>query len=331
MYGRYDNYRLPVDADDISENILGQTSYEEADSVRRKNRAVRLCDLAGQTHADIPPAVQQPHSGRKTVEAMRNGQSPAPASSPGRADRPDCVSPSIAFDRNKTGEVSSRLMATGGWMITRISPTEEGAFVLISLEGRTEGGARMRRKIPVTVEQYTDLELQVGELSETQYDRLVEAGLYCRAIRKGMEMLGYGDLSVRRLVWKLTARGVDQATAQAAADYLKTCGYLSEKTAACRRAVQGASKLWGPRRIMQDLRAQGYTDEAVTAAMEALSAGEDPWQTVDFEAMCASLIRKKYGHVPEDRGERQRMVAALMRMGYTTEQIREAARHLTDS
>jgi SOS response regulatory protein OraA/RecX len=44
----------------------------------------------------------------------------------------------------------------------------------------------------------------------------------------------------------------------------------------------------------------------------------------DFSSHCADVIRKKYREIPEERGARQKMTAALMRLGYDMEHIREA-------
>ncbi len=204
-------------------------------------------------------------------------------------------------------------------------------MLLITLEGLTGDGVRLRRDIPVTVEQYAALSLRQGALTPEQGRALMQAGDLCLAVRKGMELLGYGDMSARRMVYKLTARGVTRETAGEAAAWLQAHGLLREDDAALRRAAQDARKLWGPRRILQDLRAQGYSAEASAAALAALTGAdldpdeELPPDLVDFEANCARVIRRKFGGVPDDRAERQRMVAALMRLGYDTDVIREAA------
>lgn len=217
----------------------------------------------------------------------------------------------------------------GDTVITDIEAALSGEYLLVTLEGNTAEGQRLRQRIPLMAEQYAGMGVSVGSISVEEAARLTEAGQLCRAIRKGMELLGYGDLSVRRMVWKLTVRGADRETAAGAAAYLKGKGFLREESAAERRAEQGARKLWGPRRIRQDLMAQGYEEAAVQAAMEALSDPENP-ESTDYIANCATLIRKKYGEVPADRQERQRMLAGLTRLGYTYEQVREAARMVSE-
>ena len=63
---------------------------------------------------------------------------------------------------------------------------------------------------------------------------------------------------------------------------------------------------------------------AIAAAQEAM---EDLADT-DWVENCAAAIRKKYGEIPEDKGERQKLIAALMRLGYDTDTVREAMREI---
>jgi len=137
------------------------------------------------------------------------------------------------------------------------------------------------------------------------------------AIRKSMELLGYGAMSQKKLIQKLTLRGFEPDVAMAAAAYLRSRGLLPETEDAVRFAEQGVRKLWGPRRIKEDLYARGFTAEAIDTAMDSLSR-------VDFVANCAKVISKKYGYLSEDPREAKKMVASLMRMGYTASQIKAA-------
>ena len=99
--------------------------------------------------------------------------------------------------------------------------------------------------------------------------------------------------------------------------YLAEKGYLREDDAAIRRAEQGIRKGWGIRRIRDDLRAHGYSAEAVEEALGALDE-------VDTSSQCAQVIRKKYGSIPSDAAERRKMIAALLRQGYGMDEIRAA-------
>ncbi len=138
------------------------------------------------------------------------------------------------------------------------------------------------------------------------------------AVNRALSMLEYGDMSRRRLLRKLTDRGIPPDVATQAVDVLEIRGYLRETDACRRRAEQGLRKGWGSRRIAEDLYAQRYPRSLVEAAMAAL---EDE---VDFTAQCVAVLRKKYHTVPDDRDDRRRMIAALARLGYGMEEIRAA-------
>ena len=134
-------------------------------------------------------------------------------------------------------------------------------------------------------------------------------------------MLTYGNQSVRRLAYKLTAKGVERAIAETAAAYLAAKGYIRETDTALLRAREGLRKGWGLMRIREDLRAHGFDSEAIEAVAEDLSE-------VDFTENCEAMIRKRYGDIPAERPERQKLTAAMLRLGYEPEEIREAMRRI---
>ena len=171
------------------------------------------------------------------------------------------------------------------------------------------------------MEQYAELGVKIGEITPEEADTLLDAGRLCGAIRRGISLLGYGDQSARRLAYKLTAKGVDRDTAARATAYLAEKGYIREDDTATLRAEQDLRKGWGERRIREDLMTHGFTREAVEEAMESLS-------DTNWVENCATAIRKKYGEIPEDKGERQKLMAAMMRLGYDTDTVREAMREI---
>ena len=134
-------------------------------------------------------------------------------------------------------------------------------------------------------------------------------------------MLVYGDHSAHRLASKLVAKGVDREIATRAVAYLIERGYIREECTAVLRARQGLNKGWGERRIEEDLFAHGFTREAVEEAVAQLS-------DVDWEENCASVIRKKYREIPAERRELQKLVAAMMRLGYDADTVKAALRSI---
>ena len=48
--------------------------------------------------------------------------------------------------------------------------------------------------------------------------------------------------------------------------------------------------------------------------------------TVDFVEQCVKLIRQKYRTLPKDEQERQKVIAGLVRQGYTFSEIKDASK-----
>lgn len=206
--------------------------------------------------------------------------------------------------------------------VLSVTPAGEGETVAVVLAlPEPEGKKAQRVRFHLLVEQYVELGVKTGTITPEDAEILLDAGRLCGAIRRGMALLQYGDQSARRLAYKLTVKGVDREIAARAAAYLTEKGYIREDDTATLRAEQGIRKGWGERRIREDLVAHGFTREAVEEAMESLA-------DTDWEETCADAIRKKYGEIPEDRGERQRLIAAMMRLGYDADTIREAMRRI---
>ncbi len=214
---------------------------------------------------------------------------------------------------------------TAGYAVLSVRPSGEGETVAVVLSVPSENGdgdadrKPTRLLLHLLVEQYADLSPREGRITAEESDALLSAGRLCAAIKRGMNLLQYGDMSARRLAYKLTAKGIRREVAEAAAAYLTEKGYIREDSAATLRAAADARKGWGLRRIREDLRANGFTPDAVEEAIASLA-------DMDFEEHCASLIRKKYRPLPVDRAAKQKMVASLMRMGYDTDTIRAAVR-----
>ena len=296
-------------------------------------------------HPDADGEKLNPHSQRaQRLMDMMDGEGTArlPSSRPYSPTIPSVLEPTDRIERESSAERrrsrSGQASAIAdGYAVLSVTPAGEGETVAVVLampsaeedtaDSESDGrpGSRSKRvKLHLLVEQYADLQAEgcsfgVGEITEQWAEELIEAGKLCAAIKRGMWLLQYGDRSARRLTAQLTAKGTDRETAATATAYLVRKGYIHEDDTARLRAEQSLRKGWGPRRIREDLRARGFTSEAVEEAMEMLSE-------VDFSEKCADVIRKKYREIPEDRADLRKMTASLMRLGYDSDHIREAMR-----
>lgn len=289
-------------------------STDGGEATPRPLKAQRLVDMmepsskgrgTGQSAAEAPPrrqkAASEPSVSETTVPKQNAPRQPAPKQ-PALDLPPDFLPDTCA--------------------VLSVSPAGEGETVTVVLAmPDPEGKKAQRVSFCLLVEQYAELEVKVGPVTYEKAEELLDAGRLCGAIRRGIVLLGYGDQSARRLAYKLTAKGVDRDTAARATAYLTEKGYIREDDTATLRAEQDLRKGWGERRIREDLIAHGFTHEAVEEAMEELS-------NTDWVETCAAAMRKKYGKIPEDKGERQKMLAAMMRLGYDTDTVKAAARNI---
>lgn len=197
----------------------------------------------------------------------------------------------------------------------------DGAEILVGVV-LENGEYREQKSLPLTVEQYYDLKLARGPITEEQYDRLEEASSLCRAVRCGENLLSYGANSAQMLAQKIVRHGFRRETAMQAAQALKERGLIDEEKDLGREVEKCLRKLWGLKRIKGHLWNRGFDTEVMSQLPKLL-------EEVDFVANCQSLIRKHYGEVPTEHDAQRRMIASLGRYGYSLSEIREAMNALS--
>ena len=300
------------------------TPFDDLGKQKPHAASIPFDDLGKQKpHADSTPCDDP------SVKKLRTDVKPSPCpSQKGRVLNHGSEPPVHVSERSPIRQTEAcfseakKMDVPDGYAVLSIRPDGAGEMVEVLLSVPCATGDRSEcLKLYLTVEQYADLDPHVGPITHKEAEVITEMGRLCHAIRRGMGLLQYGDCSARRLAYKLSVKGIDRETADAAVAYLSEKGYIREEDTAGRRAEQGVGKFWGARRIREDLRARGFSSEAVEEAMEALAEA-------DFVGNCASLIRKKYGSVPAERVPRQKMMAALLRLGYEPDEIREAMRRV---
>ena len=178
-----------------------------------------------------------------------------------------------------------------------------------------------KERLVISSAQCADLAIKYGDIDEQQYDAILFASQIHTAVRQGLSILSYGICSENALVRKLISRGNSREIAEIATEELKENGYIDQDEDAAREAERGAVKLWGKIRITASLREKGYSDDSIRYALTYLRASG-----VDYIENCATLIRRRWGEIPSDPAERRKMVAAVMRYGYTTDEIRAACK-----
>ncbi len=335
-----------------------EAAASEADhAARAKSRAhaVRLMDepdmglsrASSAPHAYRPsasasptePSVSEMPSGKSRALTRSESGSSAPLYDSTETAAPARPLPRTARRKTDTGSGKAGKMdaSDSAYAVLSVKPSGEGETiaVVLSVPAGTDAtaaslpeespetivGEKERLRLYLLIEQYAELKPREGSIPRACAEELLVAGRLCDAVKRGVRLLQYGDRSARQLAYRLTTKGITREDAARAVAYLVEKGYIREDDTARLRAEQNVRKLRGPRRIREDLRANGFSDDAVAEAMASL-------ENVDFEESCVALIRKKYRTVPDDRAERQRMIASLTRMGYDYELVRAAMRRI---
>ena len=211
---------------------------------------------------------------------------------------------------------------------------ENGIFVE-SIENRDNGKVR----ISVSVRnssgnegyQFLLLPLFVDELSLSQGaidgEMLSSVEYFAdvtRAFMSACTSFAYAEGSLRSLERKLVLKGFSRDVAADAVQILAKEGYVNECEIAKSRARVFIGKRWGKKRIYAKLREEGFSNDCLDDVKKYLSE-------VDFVELCAEHIEKKYDEIPVDRGELEKLFAALSRYGYSGSEISLAIKKISNS
>lgn len=158
-------------------------------------------------------------------------------------------------------------------------------------------------------------------LDEEMFTLLEEAAERTAALRFAARLLSAADSSEKVLRRKMAQKGYSDAAADAAIRRLIEKGALDDRSAALRYAESLlVSKHYGRRRIFSMLLGRGFSRELAHDTVDAL----------DPDALASALDtlvrRRAPGLCSDDPAERRKAAAVLMRLGYTGDEIREAAK-----
>ncbi|MGI6255092.1 MAG: regulatory protein RecX [Acutalibacter sp.] len=164
-------------------------------------------------------------------------------------------------------------------------------------------------------------------LSPEELEDLVERSDVRRAREKAMYLLEHRSHSKRELTEKVARSGASREAAQAAADRLEELGLIDDGAYArdlARELVE--RKRYGLRRVRQELARKGIRRELVEEILAPYGEDGD-----SFRENMTQVLERKYPQWREDEKTRRRAIAALQRLGYSYDQIRETMGTLQDS
>ncbi len=205
----------------------------------------------------------------------------------------------------------------GAEILIRVELSEDVFDVAESAAGAHRKPQREVRELALLLDRYAEIRPAKGVIDEATFLSLERAAEFSEAVRMGLRLLAFGASTRRGLENKLCRKGVARETAEEASCYLSKRGYIDEDRDAVREAERHVKRLRGRNRILAALYQKGFGADAVASAERYLDE-------VDFVELCGRLIEERYAAALSDALSRKKVVATLMRNGYTMHEIRAA-------
>lgn len=169
---------------------------------------------------------------------------------------------------------------------------------------------------------FVSLYLKDGqEITDEEYDELESTVNMRRAYNCAVALLSRRDHSEKELMRKLKEKGYAEGSEEAVAK-LKSSGYVDDERF-CRLFASELVRLkgYGKRRIEQELYLKGVSRDIISAVLEEISFDNDK---------LSDIIRRKYLSKMTDEKGKQRAINALMRLGYSYREIKDALNNLDE-
>lgn len=157
------------------------------------------------------------------------------------------------------------------------------------------------------------------QVSDQELFELIQASDARRAQEKALYLLEYRNYSKRELTEKIARTAASREAAQAAAGRMEELGLIDDRRFGEDYARELFSrKGYGARRAAQELRRKGLNQELVQELVEKYGSPEQSGENI------RRVLEKKYPGWQEDEKVRRRAFAALQRLGYSYQEVREA-------
>ena len=159
------------------------------------------------------------------------------------------------------------------------------------------------------------------DLSEEEWEKLVSAVNYRKAFNKCADYLSRRSHSEKELLDKVVNSGVDRDSAVKAIERFKELGYINDRDFAFEYTEYLLnSKRYSLNRVKQELYYKGISKDIISEAIDGIET--DQAQTV------INIINKSYVRKLNEEGGREKVIAALMRRGFSYSDIKEAFNRL---
>lgn len=166
-----------------------------------------------------------------------------------------------------------------------------------------------------------DYSLKSGaEISESIYDEIMSAVLPKRAKLRAMNLLQKKDYTEKQLRDKLLEGMYPAEIIDDAINYVKSFKYIDDDRYA-RDYITYHMENRSRSRITQDLLGKGLSKEVISGAMEEIYAEDEG--DVEINQIRALLAKKHYDPENCDYKDKQKIMAFLLRKGYSMSLIRK--------
>ncbi|MBE6611864.1 MAG: hypothetical protein E7632_05185 [Ruminococcaceae bacterium] len=204
--------------------------------------------------------------------------------------------------------------------------------VKIAPEGSSDASRSDTRKLCVAAKMLFEIgNIGAGSLpyplTREQFDSLDYSASLWEAVKKGLDLLSYGDNTKSTLVTKLRQRGFERYLSEDAADYIAELGYIDESRILARAVDSLANvRLYGPSRIRNELRKKGISPEIIRDELP------DLLEAVDFFGNLTRLVERKCDFSRLGDGKyRESVYAAFYRLGYSPSETRAAIKQVQEN
>lgn len=170
---------------------------------------------------------------------------------------------------------------------------------------------------------YSERYRNLKEINEEELTELIDAVSFRRAYNKGLDFLSRRPYGTKELIKKLCEKGHEKEYAEKACERLTELGLLNDEEFARMLANELLErKNYSIKRIRQELSFRGINREIVENTVDLLD--NDPQSSIII------IVKKKYINKLGDEKGRKRTVDALMRLGYSYSDIKNALNTITE-
>ena len=174
-------------------------------------------------------------------------------------------------------------------------------------------------------DQYERFDIDAGDvIDDKHFLKIREEMLFDNARRHAFTILSYGDNNKKTLVTKLMQRGYSRELCENVAIYMEHRGYIDEKKQMGILLETCLKKKYGKIKIVDEFIVKGFMREDATEFLKVAL------KEVDFGESCAFIISQKYNPLPKEKDDVGKMMASLMRYGYSINDIKAGLRIFTE-